>query len=77
MTDLEVLLADIGETTTRELTKKHKPYGMNANKKVAKAGGKVADNTRKNIEELLGEKIVSNENMLDYTYSDTNKLIEK
>ena len=77
MSDIEVALADLGEIATRELAKKHKPYGMDANIKVAKSGGKVADNTRKNIEELLGEKIVTSDNMLDYEYKDTKKLIEK
>ena len=39
MSDLEVMLADIGEITTRELAKERKPYGLKQNKKVAKAGG--------------------------------------
>ena len=39
MSDLEVLLTDIGETTTRELAREHKPYGFNENKKIAKTGG--------------------------------------
>lgn len=47
MFDLEVLLADIGETTTRELAKKYKPYGLEQNKKFASLGGQVANNTRK------------------------------
>ena len=28
MTDIEVTLADLGELATRELAKKHKPYGL-------------------------------------------------
>ena len=51
MTDIEVLLTDIGEVTTRELAKKQKPKGLKENKKVAKLGGEVAKNTRKDIEE--------------------------
>lgn len=47
MSDLEVLLADIGETTTREFAKKYKPYGLEQNKKFASLGGQVANNTRK------------------------------
>jgi len=77
MSDLEVLLADIGETTTRELAKEHKPYGLEANKKVAKAGGEVASNTKKDIEEKLGKKIVTSSNYLNYEYKDDNKLIEE
>jgi len=42
MTDVEVALTDLGEIATRELAKKHKPFGLKENKKVAKAGGEVA-----------------------------------
>ena len=76
MSDIEVLLADIGEITTRELAKKHKPYGLNENRKIAKAGGEVASNTRKNIEEKLGENVISKNNNLNYQYIDNNKKLE-
>ena len=76
MSDIEVLLADIGEITTRELAKKHKPYGLNENRKIAKAGGEVASNTRKNIEEKLGENVISKNNNLNYQYIDDNKKLE-
>ena len=76
MSDIEVLLADIGEITTRELAKKHKPYGLNENRKIAKAGGEVASNTRKNIEEKLGENVISKNNNLNYQYIDDNKKLD-
>ena len=76
MSDIEVLLADIGEITTRELAKKHKPYGLNENRKIAKAGGEVASNTRKDIEEKLGENVISKDNKLNYQYIDDNKKLE-
>ena len=76
MSDLEVLLADIGETTTRELAKEHRPYGLEANKKVAKAGGEVANITKREIESRLGKKVLTSDNMLDYKYVDT-KLLEE
>ena len=76
MSDIEVLLADIGEITTRELAKKHKPYGLSENRKIAKAGGEVASNTRKDIEEKLGENIISKDNNLNYQYIDDNKKLE-
>ena len=62
MSDLELLLTDIGEVTTRALAKEHKPYGLEANKKVAKAGGEVASNTKLEIEKKLGKKIINNKN---------------
>ena len=62
MSDIEIALADIGELTTRELAKKHKPLGLDENRKIAKEGGQVASNTRKDIEERLGESVVSSDN---------------
>ena len=76
MSDIEVLLADIGEITTRELAKKHKPYGLSENRKIAKSGGEVASNTRKDIEEKLGENVISKDNNLNYQYIDDNKKLE-
>lgn len=62
MSDIEIALADIGELTTRELAKKHKPIGLDENRKIAKEGGQVASNTRKDIEDRLGESVVSSDN---------------
>ena len=76
MSDLEIALADIGELTTRELAKKHKPIGLKENRKVAKAGGQVANNTRKDIEKRLGESIITKENSLNYQYIDKHNQIE-
>ena len=75
MSDLEIMLADIGEITTRELAKEHRPYGLSENKKIAQAGGQIANNTRKDIESKLGKSIVTSENSLDYKYKG-EKLIE-
>ena len=76
MTDIEVLLTDIGEVTTRELAKKQKTKGLKENKKVAKLGGEVAKNTRKDIEEKLGETVITRQNFLDYEYIEENKQLE-
>ena len=58
MTDIEVALADLGEIATRELAKKHKPYGLDENKKIAKIGGHVAKVARNDIEKNLGETVL-------------------
>ena len=76
MSDIEMALADIGELTTRELAKKHKPIGLEENKKIAKEGGQVASNTRKDIEARLGESVVTKDNALSYKYKDESKQIE-
>lgn len=65
MSDLEVLLSDISEITTRELAKKYKPYGLEENKKIAKTGGTIANDTKKNIESKLGEQIVTTKNNIN------------
>lgn len=76
MSDIEIALADIGELTTRELAKKHKPIGLEENRKIAKEGGQVASNTRKDIEARLGESVVIKDNILNYQYIDESKQIE-
>lgn len=77
MSDLEILLTDIGEVTTRELAKEKHSIGFEENKKVAKTGGKIADDTRKNIERNLGKRIVTNQNKLNYQYKEQDKIENK
>ena len=76
MSELEVPLADIGELTTRKLAEKHRPIGLEENRKIAKEGGQVANNTRKDIEARLGEPVVTKNNALNYQYVDKPKKIE-
>ena len=76
MSELEVALADIGELTTRKLAEKHKPVGLEENRKIAKEGGQVANNTRKDIESRLEELIVTKDNALNYKYVEETKQIE-
>ena len=77
MTDLEVALTDLGELATRKLVKEYKPYGMDANKKIANIGGSIADNTRKDLENKLGKSIVSENNALNYQYEKDNLIGSK
>lgn len=76
MSYLELLLTDIGEVTTRELAKEHKPFGLEANKVVAKQGGEIASNTKKDIEKKLGKKIINSNNNLSYKYLEEQEKIE-
>ena len=76
MTDVEVALTDLGEIATRELAKKHKPQGLKANRKIAKAGGEFAKTARNDLEQKLGESVISNNNRLNYQYLDENKMLE-
>ena len=68
MTDIEVALADLGEITTRELVKKHKPYGLEQNKIIAKLGGHASKLAREDIEKNLGQSILSDGNILNSKY---------
>lgn len=76
MSDLELLLTDIGEVTTRELAKEHKPYGLEANRTIAKAGGEIASNTKREIEKKLGKKVINSKNNLKYKYLNDNEKLE-
>jgi len=68
MTDIEVLLTDLGELATRELTKKHKPSNLEENKKLAKKGGNIAKNTRNDLEKELETNVIERTNNLDIKY---------
>ena len=77
MTDIEVALTDLGEIATRELAKEHRPYGLKANREVAKMGGHAAKVARDDLEKNLGKSVISKENALNYKYiDDDKKLIE-
>ncbi len=76
MSELEVVLADIGELTTRKLAEKHKSIGLEENRKIAKEGGQVANNTRKDIGKRLGEPVITKNNALNYQYVEESKQIE-
>ncbi len=65
MNDLELIFTMLGERVTTEISQKEKPETFNGNKEVAKRGGKVAGNARKETEKELKRSIVSNENFLN------------
>lgn len=59
MTNLELVLNMLAEATTSEISKEKKPKTLDENKAIAKQGGTIAGNTRKQIEAKTGKKIVS------------------
>jgi hypothetical protein len=59
MSNLELVLNMLAEATTTEISKEKKPKTFQENKKIANQGGTIAGNTRKEIEEKTGKKIVS------------------
>ena len=76
MSDIEVTLADLGEIATREIAKKHKPKGLKENIEIAKRGGKIANNTRVDLEKEIGESIITKNNVLNYEYKEEEFLLE-
>ena len=60
--DLELILTMLGEATTTEITNKNNSKGLNKLKDDAKEGGKIAGQTRVNIENKIGRKIVTKNN---------------
>ncbi len=64
MTDMELVLTMLGETSTAELARARDAQGFAANKTTAHAGGKIAGDARKNFERQLGRPVVSRDNFL-------------
>ncbi|WGE32760.1 BRO family protein [Actinobacillus genomosp. 2] len=71
MTTLELVLNMLSEATTTELTRQTNPQGLDENKAVAKRGGTVAGNARKEIEAQTGKPVISKQKAIDFA-----KLIE-
>ena len=64
MDDLELIFTMLGERVTTEISKEEKPDTFSENKDVAKRGGKVAGNARKETEKELGRSVMSDKNFL-------------
>ncbi len=65
MTNLELVLNMLAEVTTKEFSKKENPKEFSESLEVAKKGGNVAGNARREIESVTGDSVVSEENYLD------------
>ncbi len=79
MTNLELVLNMLAEATTKEISKEKKPKTFSENKIIAKQGGTIAGNTRKEIEEKTGKKVTlpMNAKELGKRDNDEIKSIEK
>ena len=64
MTDLELIFTMLGERVTTELSKQERPSSMPGHKSVARRGGRVAGNARKETERELGHSIITSANYL-------------
>jgi len=77
MTNLELVLNMLAEATTAEISKAKQPETFEQSKKIANEGGTIAGNTRREIEQKTGKKIVTklNAKILE-NGKDINKEIE-
>lgn len=64
MTDLELVLNMLAEVSTTEIARKKDTKGLNENRIVAKQGGSIAGNARKEIESRTGKPVISSGNFL-------------
>lgn len=62
MTNLELVLNMLAEATTKEISKEKKPKTFKESKTIAKQGGTIAGNTRKEIEEKTGKDVITSQN---------------
>jgi hypothetical protein len=62
MTNLELVLNMLAEATTTEISKEKNPKTFADNKRIAKQGGTIAGNTRREIEAKTGKRIVTKQN---------------
>ncbi|MCL5261315.1 MAG: Bro-N domain-containing protein [Gammaproteobacteria bacterium] len=74
MTNLELVLNMLAETATTEISAKREPKNLEENKIVAREGGSVAGNARKDIESKTGRKVITNKNAKMLRERDSKKL---
>ena len=77
MTNLELVLNMLAEATTTEISKEKKPVTFDESKEVARQGGTIAGNTRKEIEEKTGKKIISSQNAKALKSTPRNKKLKE
>ena len=62
MSNLELVLNMLAEATTTEISKEKHPETFDDSRKIAKQGGTIAGNTRKENEATTGKKVVTKQN---------------
>lgn len=62
MSTLELVLSMLAEATTTEISKAVEPITFEENKQVAKNGGRIAGNTRREIETTTGKPVITPKN---------------
>ena len=69
MTDLELIFSMLGEASTTEIAVQKDAQVFDENRDAARAGGQIAGNARKELEEKSGRKVVSSSNFKNIAIS--------
>jgi len=77
MTDIEIVLTNLGELAARDIAKEEKTQGLLENMKVAKRGGSVAKGARDLYEKETKKNAISSDNALNYKYVKDNLIENK
>ena len=75
MTDIELVLTNLGELTTRDIAREEHPKGLKENMSVAKRGGNVAKDARKSYEKATKKAAITKDQYLKYRYTENDKRI--
>ena len=67
MTTTEIILNMLAEAATKDIANATHPQGLEENKKVAKDGGSIAGNARREIEERTGKPVITSKNAIDFS----------
>lgn len=70
MTNTELVLNMLAEVSTTEISRNEKPQGLDKSRDVAKRGGSIAGNARKDLEKQLGKKVISKSNSKNHELLD-------
>ncbi|WP_308699329.1 BRO family protein [Mycoplasma zalophi] len=65
MTTTELILNMLAETATKDIANATHPQGLEENKEVAKRGGSIAGNARKEIEQETDQPVITSKNAID------------
>ena len=68
MSTTELTLNQLAEVATRELSQQEQPVGFVESKRVVQAGGSVAGNARKDLEQRLGRPVITSRNAIQLNH---------
>lgn len=67
MTNVELMLNGLAEAAATEMSKRENPKGFAANANIAQRGGNVAHVARKQLEQELGDTVISSKRAMTFT----------